>query len=470
MSKQKELVKNTIIIFLGKFSTQFISFLLLPLYTHFLSTDDYGSVDLIITYISLFVPIIALQQEMAVFRYLIDCRKNEKEKKKIITTVLSTVFSLTIAFSLLFFLVTIIWNIKYKYLILMNIIICIFSGIFLQISRGLGKNINYSIASFISGIIAVVSNFLLIAVCKIGAEAILISMSLANISCIIYLFISLKLNRYIEKGKKDSILQKELIQYSLPLIPNGISWWIINASDRTIISIFLGVGANGIYAISNKFSSIVSAVLSIFNMSWTESASLYINDKDRDSYFSDIVNTTMKLVACLCLGIISCMPFIFPILISIDFKEAYQYIPIFMIGAMCNCIVSTYSAIYIAKKLTRQVAVTSFLSALINIIFNILFIKYIGLYAAAISTAIAYLSMAIYRHYDLKKYVNITYQMKNLFAIIIMFIFTILCYYQNNIIYNMISLIVTIIATLIINKELIIKITKKMKVIKNKGV
>ena len=83
MSKKKELMKNTIIIFMGKVCTQLISFLLLPLYTSYLLTEEYGFVDLVTTYVTLIVPIITMELEMSVFRYLVDCRKDEKEKKKI---------------------------------------------------------------------------------------------------------------------------------------------------------------------------------------------------------------------------------------------------------------------------------------------------------------------------------------------------------------------------------------------------
>ena len=83
MSKKKELAKNTIIIFLGKVCTRLISFLLLPLYTSYLLTEEYGLVDLVTTYVTLIVPIITMELEMSVFRYLVDCRKDKNETKKV---------------------------------------------------------------------------------------------------------------------------------------------------------------------------------------------------------------------------------------------------------------------------------------------------------------------------------------------------------------------------------------------------
>ena len=79
MNKNKELVKNTAIISIGKICTQFLSFLLLPLYTSLLTTKDYGTVDLITTYQQLLGYIVFFQIEQAVFRFLIDVR-NDKDK------------------------------------------------------------------------------------------------------------------------------------------------------------------------------------------------------------------------------------------------------------------------------------------------------------------------------------------------------------------------------------------------------
>ena len=75
MNKNKELVKNTAIISIGKICTQFLSFLLLPLYTSLLTTKDYGTVDLITTYQQLLGYIVFFQIEQAVFEPEISRKK-----------------------------------------------------------------------------------------------------------------------------------------------------------------------------------------------------------------------------------------------------------------------------------------------------------------------------------------------------------------------------------------------------------
>lgn len=460
MSKKKDLMKNTIIIFCGKVCTQLISFFLLPLYTGYLATKDYGIVDLITTYVTLLVPIITLELEMSIFRYLVDSRGKDKETKKLMSNNFGVLLIALLIFSILYVIVTSFWKFNFRWLILIDIIICTFSGNFLQISRGMGRTLDYSISCLITGALTIVSNILLIAVFKLGAFGMITSMALANGVGALYLFIRLKLYKLINFKLMDKKLIKEMYQYSIPLVPNGISWWIVNVSDRTIISYVLGTAANGLYAVSNKFPTILSSLLGVFNLSWSESAALHINSPDRDEFFSDISNTVTKLFTSLGVGMIACMPFIFPLLINSKYNGAFNQIPILVLGAVFNVVVCLYSAVYIAKKMTKQVATVSIIGAIINITINVLFIKYIGLYAASISTAISYFVMMVYRHIDLKKYVNIKYESGLIVKTFLIFTFSIILYYQKNMILNIINLIVVVIYAFIMNKDFLNSVKK----------
>lgn len=456
MSKKKELMKNTIIIFMGKVCTQLISFLLLPLYTSYLLTEEYGFVDLVTTYVTLIVPIITMELEMSVFRYLVDCRKDEKEKKKIFSNNFIILLVSLALFIVLYLVVTCFWKFDYCYLILFDIIICTFSGNFLQITRGVGRTLDYAISCIITGVTTILLNILLIVVFKLGAFGMITSMALANGLGAVYLFIRLKMWQYIDFKKKDKKLIKEMYKYSIPLVPNGISWWIVNVSDRSIITAVLGTAANGIYAVSNKFPTILSSLLGIFNLSWSESAALHVNSPDRDQFFSEVSNTVTKLFTCLGVGMISCMPFVFPILINKNYNDAYNYIPILVLGSVFNVIICLYSALYIAKKMTKQVATTSIIGAIINIIINVVLIKYLGLYAAALSTAISYFIMMVYRHFDLKKYMTITYEKGLLMKTILIFTFAMILYYQHNIYLDILNLVVVVIYSILMNKDFLV--------------
>lgn len=442
MSRNKEFIKNTFILFVGKFATQFISFLLIPLFTHYLISDDYGWVDLLQTYITLFVPILTLRMDSAIFRFLIDKRKDEEEKTNIITNVMFiTIIGLVMTVLISVYLYFLI-DIRYIEQTIINLIIMMISNVLLQVLRGLGKNKEYSISSCIAGILTLIINILLIVVFKFGAESILISASIANFAIIIYSIITTRVFKYLSIKCINKNMLKQLLKYSVPMIPNSLSWWIVNASDRTLITIFLGTSFNGIYSISCKFSNLLNSVYSIFNMSWQETAALHINDEDKDSFYSEMIMKLFMLFSCLSLLIIALLPVMFNWIIGVEYSSSYNYIPILLYANIWNVMISLIGGVYIALKRTKEIASTTIISAIINIVINFLFIKHIGLYAAALSTLIAYMSMAIYRYNDLKKRVKISLNIKKIIIFSVIFIISSILYIIKNTYLNILNIII----------------------------
>lgn len=439
MSKGKDLAKNTAIVSIGKICTQLITFFLLPVYTAVLSNEEYGVVDLLNTLTSLLLPIVTLQIEQGIFRYLIDCRENNEKQIKLITTIIRFMIIQSIACIVIFLCISPFIHNEYKYFLMANLLMGIFSSLLLQICRGLGDNATYAIGSFITGAFTVVLNVIFIVAFRWGAYGMLGATAISNFICAVYIFLKRKIYKYIKPKQFDKKILKEIIKYSVPLIPNMISWWIVSASDRTIISAVIGIAQNGIYSAANKFSGVFTTLYSVFNLTWTESASININSEDRDEFFSKILDFVIRFFGCLCLGTIAVMPFVFNILINEKFAEAYYQIPILILGSVFNILVSFVGSIYVAKKLTKEIAKTSIISAVINIFVNIALIKSIGLYAASISTVIAYALMFIYRWIDVKKYVKFNVNKILMFALTIMYGITIFTYYLKN---SMISVIV----------------------------
>lgn len=452
MSREGTLVKNTAIITIGKICTQMISFFLLPVYTAILTSEEYGIVDLLNTFVMLFIPLITLQIEQALFRELIDNRSDEEKKKEIISTTIFTVLLQCLIFIVIFFIISPFIKNDYKYFLIANIIANIFSSIMLQISRGLGDNKNYAISSFITAFFTIVFNILFIVVFKFGAYGMLVATLLANILCILYILTVKKVYRYLKIKKFSKILQKRMLKYSLPLVPNSLSWWIFNSSNRVIVSGILGVAMNGILSISNKFSGVYITIYNIFNLAWTEMASLHINDKDREVFFNNVINTTLKIFVSIAFGIIAFMPFIFNIMINNEFSDAYNQIPIFMIASIFNVFFGLLTVIYIAKKDTKTIAKTSIISAIINILINLILIKFIGLYAASISTLVSYMFISIRRYVDInKRYLKILIDKKFIAISIVIGIVIFISYYINNIIFNILSVLIVMVYSILIN-------------------
>lgn len=468
MSREKNLAKNTIIITIGKICTQLITFFLLPLYTGILSTEEYGTVDLLNTLVSLLLPIVTFQVEQAVFRELIEVRGKKDRESRIISSAVITVIFQCIVYLIIFALISPFINNHYKFFLATNVVANIFLSLLLQIARGFGDNKKYAFASFISALSTIAFNVLFLVVIKLGANGMLLGTMLGQIVATIYLFISLKLYKYLKvKAYKKEVIES-LWKYSLPLIPNAISWWVFNASDRVIASAFLGVDQNGILAASLKFSTVFITFYNIFNMSWTESISIAIKDADVSDYFNRMFNIVLRLFTAMAVGMIACMPFIFPIMINQKFSSGYGLIPISIIGSLFNVVVGLISVIYVAEKNTKAIASTSIVSAVINIMVHLILIKFIGLYAAVISTFVAFFVMSIYRLVDAsKRYFKIKIDMKFIIQSLIALIFVFVSYYINNIYLNVFVVLFVVLFAIYINKDsfdIIFKLfTKKLK-------
>ena len=462
MSKHSDLLKNTLIIGFGKIATQFVAFFLLPLYTYFLSPAEFGFVDLAITYLTLLIPALTLQLEMASFRFLVDARKDAAQRKLVISNITYMLVPLVVPIVIGFAVFGIVFNFEYFDEVLLAGIAMICANMLLQITRGLGDNKQFAIASMVIGLTTAATAVWFIAFLGMKVEGMLLSMAVANFAGAAYLFFKKRIFHDIKLGLRDKKLQREILGYSAPLVPNGAAWWVINVSDRTIITIMIGAAANGIYAVSNKYAAIFASFFSIFSMSWTESASMHIDAKDRDKFFSEVSNAALRIFGALGLGLIAAIPFIFSWFVNESFHEAYYYIPILIVGALFNAIVGLYSAIYIAKKLTKQVMNTSLAAAAINIVLTVGLIPLFGLYAAAAATALAFLAMAIFRHFDVKKYVTITYE-KHLFVVLgLLYAVVIGLYYVDALWASATGLVLAMLAALVLNRSAFKTIKKKI--------
>lgn len=465
MDRFKNLAKNTLIITIGKISTQLITFLLLPLYTAVLTTSEYGTVDLITTLVQLFIPVASLMIDQGVFRYLLNCKEKKDYKKNISSAF--CILTISNLFCILIYLIISLFYVNpYKIWILLILIFTSYSNLFLQISRGLKNTTDYAIGSFVCSCSTIILNVLCIVALKLGAFGMIISIFMGNVLCTLYLYIKLKLFKYISLNNVDKNCMKEQIKYSLPLIPNQLSLWIMNSSDRVIVTTFLGMSANGILAISHKFPSVFMTFYNIFQLAWHETGTIHYNDKDRDDFFTEMFDIIISVFTSICIGIILILPVVFNLLINKDFFEAYYNIPIYMVSFLLNVVIGMLGVIYVATKKTSEIAKTTIIAAILNIIINLLLINKIGLYAASISTFVGYFITMIYRIIDSKKYINIKYNYKKIALLIIGVSFSCFIYYLNNKMIAILSLIACIPFLYFMNNKIIFNL---LNIFKSRG-
>ena len=464
MNREKTLIKNTIIYTIANFGSKFLSFLLLPVYTYYLTTGDYGYFDLITTTVSLLIPLITFQINDGLYRYLLESN-NTKESSDYISNAFFVTMKNLLIFNLLYIILIQFKSFRYDYIILLQLDLSIVVGLWSQISRGLKRNIEYAISGIITTIIILVSNILFITVMNYGVGSLIISNILASIISVIYLDYRLGIHYYIKFNLKNKIIKRNLMVYSIPLIPNVVSWWLMNLSDRYFLNFYKGIEANGIYAVSNKFPAILITVNSIFYLAWQESAISEYKSKDKNEFYSKMFNLLVVLEFTAVIILLPFTKLIMKYIVDNKFYSAWLFIPFLYFAAIFNAFSSFYGTGYQSSKETLGAFYTSMYGAIINILLNMLLIPIMGIQGAVLSTMVSFLIIWLVRLQQTKKYFKIHIHKNKIISLLLISIIYTLFYYLNIKFMNYLLMILSIIIFIFYNKDLL---NGAMKTIKNR--
>ena len=469
MKREGEFAKNTAILAVGRYFPKLFSFITLPIITGQLTKAEYGTYDLIATLVSLLLPVVTLQIQSAAFRFLIDCREDKKDSSKII----SNIFFFTVLTSLI--TVVIFYAVFHGVSVLTKTLICIYFYIdIMQLAigmcaRGLGHNAVYSTQAIISSMINAVLIFCLLYLGSWGLNGVFIATIAANCASFTYVAYKIRYFSYIHFSLISLATLKELISYSWPMIPNNLSSWVLSLSDRLVISAFLGVEANAVYAVANKIPKLLSEAQGVIMMGWQENASLAAGDEDSDEYYTAMFHVIFKLVFSLTCLLIAATPIMFAVFIRGDYADAYVQIPLLILGMFFFCMSGFIGGIYVAYKRTLNVAITTIAAAVINLVIDLALINRIGITAGSLSTLIAYLSLFLFRMFDVQKFKNIRYRYGQLILqLAVMIILCILTAMQNMIL-NCVNIAAAVLIAYFLNRDLAKSLLKKaVSIIKDK--
>lgn len=403
----KVLAKNTFIITLGTFGSKAISFIMLPFFTRALSRSEYGQISIFIVTISLLIPLVTMDIVEAVFRFTIE-EELVKRKQAVLSSSLLLVIGSTLIFIIFkpWFIYLEIFSRFFWFFIVTFVLSSIFS-IFKTFVRAEKKIILYTSSDIIYATLFASLGIILVFILKKGIYGYFITMIGAAFVANIYLFYAGQLYRKMS-FRYISISQLiNMIKYSLPIVPTAMSWWVINVSDRYLLTFFLGYSSTGLYAVSCKFVAILNVLKGIFLQAWQISAIEEYNKEAKGEFYSRIFLSlyTLMIFAVFLFAIF--LKQLVHIMTSLEYFQAWEYLPMLLLGAVFSAFSSFFGVGYIASKRTGGAFRTSVMGAAINVIANLLLIPKIGIQAAALSTFLAYLSVWIVRTYDTKKYLNI---------------------------------------------------------------
>ncbi len=466
MSEKTRLVKNTGLIALGNIGAKAVAFLLLPLYTSILSTEEYGTYDFIVAISAFLLPIITMSMHEALFRFIIDSGKEGIEFKKIISNSFFIVLFGIICFCIVMLIIDLIFpaltNLKYICIYVISSALFCFSN---NLLRGLGRIKEFAFLSSGKNILQIILNVLVILVFRLGMKGLLFSLCISELLSFIIVAIISKMFKYISPKYISFKEIRIMMNYSLPLIPNALSAQIINLSDRVVIKEFLGSSFNGIYSVAYKFPNIIEILYHFFYNAWSESASRVFaaGKENAQAFYQSLYNIISNLLFSVILLMISCMPVLFRIFVKGDYTAGFVYIPILLMAIYFDCLAKFYSGIFTALKKTKSMATSTTISAVLNLVINILFIRKIGLYAAALSTLISDIVLVLLRMRYIYKDILIRINKKLAVSKLLLIVCAFLLYSYNDWLKTIVLISLAFLSACIMNKELIKKIYNKIK-------
>lgn len=462
MDREGKLLKNTIILAIGTFIPKITSLITLPLLTAYLTIEEYGSFDLILTLVSLILPAVTLEIKAAAFRFLIEYRKNIEKTKQIVTDIYVFTVSVSVITLMILFSFIPVSSAISKVVICAYFLVDTLLGTTRQIVRGLSKNTDYSVSAVFSSVGNVVFSFMFVVFLKQGLIGAVLSLVVADFLAFLFLFYKSEIYKYVCVLKVNKDVLVELISYSWPMVPNSLGLWVMKLSDRLIVTAALGVSANAIYAVANKIPQLLTTAQSTFTMAWQESASLASNDKDVSNYYSQMFKTMYNLyVGCMAL-LIGMTPILFKLLINEKYTDAYFQMPILFFGVFFNCLTAYLGGIYVAFKRTKSVGITTIVAAITNLVIDILFVRIIGIYAASISTLVSYAVLFIYRAIDVQRLAKLRFDYKHIFGLLLVIVIECTLYYMRNPVLNVINFASGIVLMFILNLSMIRQIMMKL--------
>lgn len=398
MTKSPSINKITLYNILSTFFLQGINFLTAPIISRMLGTDSFGVVSVYVTWVSLVSIVFSLQTDSTIAVFKISHSEKEQAKYE------SSILFLSIASYVLLSAVVLILIRPISKLLELDYLIIVF-----LLLHGLGMYLTNFVVTKFTHEFKAKYNFIITVIISIittGLSIFLIYLfpvtekhwgRIIGLS-VPYVVFGVVAFAYIAfKGK--SFFSKEAWKFCLPLclpiVAHNISNLILNHSDQIMIKAIKGDSPTGIYALAYSFGTVISILWSAFNSSWVPFYYKYSKEENYGLLIKKGRNYA-ELFTVLSIGFVLLTREVYCVFASQDYWNGLNLIPIFAIGFYSMFMYSFPVNYEFYSKKTKNIAIGTVLSALINIALNYLLIHLVGLLGAAIATAICYFFQFIF--------------------------------------------------------------------------
>ena len=380
------------------------SFFLLPLYTAFLTPEDYGIVNVVASVSSFLAVLIMMALNGAATRF--HYKTNDENRRKVLWgTITSIVLISSLGWGAVFFTFhrflvdPFIGEIDfYPYVVigLANVIITPLYLLYQSYLQARQEAYHYSVNAFLNFLAQVGIAIILITVFRMGALGMLLSNVITSLIFFIYVLIS-----YVPKIRIgiNKQVAKDSFEYSLPLLPHQISIWSAGTIDRLFLNGYKGTAETGIYSVGQQFGSVVGTIAYSVNQAFVPWFYQMIENGVEGYRKIEKVGLLAVIGYCLLAFAISLFsPEILRIMVSEEFREAWQVIPLINFAFVFQGVYYFFINILFVKE-TKWVFTVTLFSMIVDIVLNIVLVPIWGIWGCAIAFIMTYFSRSIFAFY-----------------------------------------------------------------------
>ena len=402
-SSYKQLLSDTVVFGVGNALMKLVQFCLMPIYTAYMTTEQYGVGELINNLNELLYPLACLAIYDAVFRFALD---DDGRKKSVLSSGLAlTVISLPIvlvAASISFF----VFHFQYVWLLAL---MCFTAGVryvCVHFTRGINRPLLFAGAGVFGSLVIFACAVLFLSVLHLGITGYLLSFALAHILTTIFVVIRGKLYKYFSFSEISKNEIQLMVRYSIPMIPNGMTWSAVNFIDRYAILIVCGASTAGLFTAAGKLPAVINMISMIAQQSLQIFAAKEIKSENKNKSFSTVFSAYSILMLLMGSFVIAITELLSKVLLKGDFYESSKYVPLLLVVALISNYSAYFAMFYNAIKDTKMILITTVIGALVNIVFAIALVIPFGAWGVIASSVIAYLTMMIMRYINTRHIVH----------------------------------------------------------------
>lgn len=418
----KNVAKHSVIYGLSDMLSRAIGFIMIPIYTTYLTPSDYGTLELLDLTSYIIGLFLAMGIAQSVVRFYYEYKEPEKRNQMIsvamITLWVVSAATLVILFMLADKVSVLVFQTadyaRFFNIIFITTVIGLSNEIPLTLLRIEEKSITYVSIALSKLVINLTLNILFIVKFHMGVQGILysglITGTLLGITMLIVILRRLRL-----KLSYSFSMLKAMFAYGFPLVWNWLGLFVINFGDRFFLQRFTGLNEVGIYSLAYKFGMLPNVlILSPFLMIWAPKRFDLLKEPNAVEIYSNVFTYFMFLQIFVGLGIVSIIREVIQMMSEPNYWSAWMYVlPILLAYVLNGMYLYVQFGIHLKNK-TKYLAIASLIAAVINIGGNLLLIPILKIWGAAITTFASFAFLMTFVYFPSQKLYHISYQWKRI--------------------------------------------------------